>query len=161
MTRRTEDDALSSVAVRICWSVTRGRGSGLTRRYVFALIACLFFNSSVDSHFTRIDAETADGPEEVEEVPAELKRLEQANPEVDFRDAIKRRDFRFLGVAGFTLTVPGVPMSDENMPLLETHGVRVIPGTSDNPASLTLQISAARYAERYNKLLLDHLRKAR
>jgi hypothetical protein len=51
-------------------------------------------------------------------------------------------------------------MSDENIPLLETHGVRVIPGTSDNPVSLTLQMSASRYAERYNKLLLDHLRKA-
>ena len=125
----------------------------LTRRHVFAVVACLFFSGAV-----RIDAETAESPEDV---PAELKRLEHADPEVDFRDAIKRRDFRFLGVAGFTLTVPGVPMSDENIPLLETHGVRVIPGTSDNPVSLTLQMVAARYAERYNKLLLDHVRKAR
>ena len=130
----------------------------LTRRHVFALVACRFLSGVVGPYFKRIDAGTAESPEDV---PAELKRLEHADPEVDFRDAIKRRDFRFLGVAGFTLTVPGVPMSDENIPLLETHGVRVIPGTSDNPVSLTLQMSAARYAERYNKLLLDHLRKAR
>jgi len=130
----------------------------LTRRHVFALVACVFLSGVVGPYFKRIDAGTAESPEDV---PAELKRLEHADPEVDFRDAIKRRDFRFLGVAGFTLTVPGVPMSDENIPLLETHGVRVIPGTSDNPVSLTLQMSAARYAERYNKLLLDHLRKAR
>jgi hypothetical protein len=96
-----------------------------------------------------------------EDVPAELGRLEHADPEVDFRDAIRRRDFRFLGIAGFTLTVPGVPRSDENMLLLETQGVRVIPGTGDNPVSLKLQMRAARYAEHYNKLLLDHLSKGR
>jgi len=130
----------------------------LTRRHFFALGACLLFGGAVGPYSKRSDAETADGHEEV---PAELKRLEQADPEGDFRDAVKRQDLRFFGIAGFTLTVPGVPMSDENMPLLETNGVRVIPGTSDNPVNLTLQISAARYAERYNKLLLEHLRKAR
>ena len=52
-------------------------------------------------------------------------------------------------------------MSKENILLLESHGVRVIPGTSDNPVSLALQMHAARYAERYNKLLLDYLLKAR
>jgi len=59
-----------------------------------------------------------------EDVPAELERIEHADP------------------------------------LLEAHGVHVILGTSDNSTSLTLQMSAARYAERHYKLLLDHLRKA-
>src|SRR6478736_5109133 len=38
-----------------------------------------------------------------------LAHPERANPEKDCQRAIARHDFRFVGVAGFSLDVPGVP----------------------------------------------------
>lgn len=128
------------------------------RRFVTGLVACLLVGGPLDHSLKQLGDELTDSSDDV---PGELKRLERADPEVDFSDAIRRREFRFLGVAGFTLAIPGVPMSEENILLLETHGVRVIPGTSDNPVSLPLQMHAVRYAERYNKLLLEYLLKTR
>jgi len=68
--------------------------------------------------------------------------------------AISRRDFRFLAVSGFT-EIPGVPTAKDNV------FVRTLPGTSDSPVSAELQLSAIRYAETYNKRLLDHLSRQR
>ncbi len=97
----------------------------------------------------------------------ELRRLESADPAVDVTAAISRGDFRFLGIAGYTVTVPGVlsvtgqPSDRDNERLVARHGVRVMEGTSDDKAVLEFQLAAIRYAERYNTLLLKHLKQNR
>jgi hypothetical protein len=97
----------------------------------------------------------------------ELRRLESADPAADVTTAIARGDLRFLGIAGYTVTVPGVlsvtgpPSDKDNERLVARHGVRVIEGTSDDKAVLAFQMAAIRYAERYNTLLLQHLKQSR
>jgi len=108
------------------------------------------------------DAEKAD-----DAMAAALRRLESSDPAADVTAAIGRGDLRFLGVAGYTVTVPGVlsvtgQSSDkDNERLVGKHGVGVIEGTSDDKAVLAFQLAAIRYAERYNTLLLKHLKQNR
>lgn len=98
---------------------------------------------------------------------AALRRLESSDPAADVTAAIGRGDLRFLGIAGYTVTVPGVlsvtgqPSDKENERLAARHGVRVIEGTSDEKAVLAFQLAAIRYAERYNTLLLQHVKQTR
>jgi hypothetical protein len=125
------------------------------RRFVIGMCACLLGACHVGQS---IGLQSSAAGEE--DVPAELRRLKDANPEADAANAIARGDLRFLAVGGFTTDVPGVPTPKENS-LVRTHGVRAIPGTSDNPVSIELQILAVGYAERYNKHLLDHLSRGR
>jgi len=97
----------------------------------------------------------------------ELRRLESDDPAADVTAAIARGDLRFLGIAGYTVTVPGVlsvsgqPSNKDNERLVGRHGVRVIEGTSDDKAVIAFQLAAIRYAERYNTLLLQHLKQSR
>lgn len=108
------------------------------------------------------EAEKAD-----DAMAAALRRLETSDPAADLTAAIGRGDFRFLGIAGYTITVPGVlsvtgqPSDKDNERLVARHGVRVIEGTSDDNAVLAYQVAAIRYAERYNTLLLQHLKQNR
>jgi len=125
------------------------------RRLVIGMCACLL---GACHGGQSINPQRSEADEEA--VPAELRRLKDANPEADAANAIARGDLRFLAVGGFTTDVPGVPMPKENS-FVRTHGVRVIPGTSDNPVSIELQVLAVRYAERNNKHLLDHLSRGR
>jgi len=107
-------------------------------------------------------AETAD-----DGMAAALRRLESSDPAADVTAAIGRGDLRFLGIAGYTVTVPGVlsvtgqPSDKDNERLVAKHGVRTIDGTSDDKAVLAFQLAAIRYAERYNTLLLQHLKQNR
>lgn len=119
------------------------------------MCACLLGGCQGGQSISQQRSEAAEG-----EVPTELRRLKDANPEADAANAIARGDLRFLAVSGFTTDVPGVPMPRENS-FVRTQGIRVIPGTSDNPVSIELQVLAVRYAERYNKHLLDHLSRGR
>ena len=95
---------------------------------------------------------------------AALKRLENSDPAADVAAAIGRGDLRFLGIAGYTVTVPAVlsttaqPSDKDNERLVARHGVRIIEGTNDDKAALAFQLAAIRYAERYNTLLLQHLK---
>jgi hypothetical protein len=77
-----------------------------------------------------------------------------ANPEQDCTRAIGRHDFRFVGVAGYALDVPGVP--DYQTRYWKTNGVKVIRGTSD-VGDLGFNESARKYARRYNAHLLKYL----
>jgi len=79
---------------------------------------------------------------------------ERANPEKDFRRAIARHDFRFVGVAGFALDVPGVP--DYQTRSWKTNGVKVIAGTSD-VGHRDFNAAARVYATRHNAALLKYL----
>ncbi|RYG93927.1 MAG: hypothetical protein EON58_17345 [Alphaproteobacteria bacterium] len=75
------------------------------------------------------------------------------------RKAIKKHNLRFLGVAGYSVSIPGVPDEYDN-PLVKKRGVHVIAGTSDYRQSDEhdrLQSVAADYAERYNRLLMAYL----
>lgn len=82
-----------------------------------------------------------------------------ADYQEDFHQAIGRGDKRFIGVMGFTVQIPGVPDSDEN--IVKSYGVRIIEGTSesyDDSASRARQVFCEGYAKSYNELLLHHLR---
>jgi hypothetical protein len=98
---------------------------------------------------------------------AALRCLETSDPAADVAAAIGRGDLRFLGIAGYTVTVPGVlsvtgqPSDKDNERLVAKHGVRVIESTSDDKAILAFQLAAIRYAQRYNTLLLQHLKQTR
>lgn len=138
----------------LTWTLAQQSPPG-RRRFVIGMCACLFGACHGGQSISLQRSEAAE-----DDVPAELRRLKDANPEADAANAIARGDLRFLAVSGFSTDVPGVPMPKENS-FVRTHGVRLIPGTSDNPVSIELQVVAVRYAERYNKHLLDHLSRGR
>lgn len=89
----------------------------------------------------------------------ELNEIEGANPARDLQAAVARKDFRFVGIWGYTVEVPGL---NENDKRIQEQGVRMIEGTSDaltNELAAKFQEKARSYAERYNHLLLDYLKK--
>jgi hypothetical protein len=79
---------------------------------------------------------------------------DRANPEKDCERAIARKDFRFVGVAGFALDVPGV--ADYQTRYWKSNGVKVIAGTSD-VGQRDFNEAARVYARRYNAALLKYL----
>lgn len=88
-----------------------------------------------------------------------LRWLYSANPQRDLKEALSRGDRRFIGVYGFAPTVPGI--GPEN-PLCKRYGVRYLEGTSDAITSeedYKLNDLAEKYAEKYNLLLVQHLRR--
>ena len=73
-------------------------------------------------------------------------------------NCIKMGDLRFVGIRGYAVEVPGV---GENK-LTQEQGVRIIEGTSDaitGEQAAKFQEKAKSYAEKYNRLLLDYLKK--
>lgn len=93
---------------------------------------------------------------------ADLRRLEHADVQKDFNTAVKAKDFRFLGVLGFTVELPGIEKDQER--LKTAYGIKVIEGTSDaitSPEHRRLQDTAIEYARKYNRLLLMHIRQAK
>jgi hypothetical protein len=98
---------------------------------------------------------------------AELNRradsLSRLDPAVELKAAIASGDWRFLGVTGYVAVAPGVDLRDPMYPK-HPEGMRVIEGTSDTPvgeAGERFNTVAGVYAERYNRLLLQRLRKLR
>jgi hypothetical protein len=83
-----------------------------------------------------------------------LPHPDRANPERDCQRAIARNDFRFVGVAGYALDVPGVP--DYQTRYWKSNGVKVIAGTSD-VGQRDFNEAARAYARRYNAALLKYL----
>jgi hypothetical protein len=75
-----------------------------------------------------------------------LPQPDRANPERDCQRAIARNDFRFVGVAGYALDVPGVP--DYQTRYWKSNGVKVIAGTSD-VGQRDFNEAARAYARRY------------
>jgi hypothetical protein len=66
--------------------------------------------------------------------------------------ALRERDYRVLGVAGFTVETPGVTGE-----LARVYGILIIPGTSDgieSPEHGELNERARAYALEYNRALL-------
>jgi|CXWL01.1.fsa_nt_gi hypothetical protein len=98
----------------------------------------------------------AAGPElkEVEQ----LRWVEMADPIVDAKAAIERKDFALLGVRGYTWRIPGVEES-KKLEYSEKYGKRLIEGTDDvvlGPEHQRLIQLATKYAEKYNRYVLSY-----
>jgi hypothetical protein len=84
----------------------------------------------------------------------QIKKIESSNVTNDVAAAIKNSDFRFLVCVGFVGIVPGVPQW--NKELYKKYGTRVLDGTGDmimSEEQRKFKITAAAYADAYNKLL--------
>jgi hypothetical protein len=88
------------------------------------------------------------------EEEASLRKLIRLNAAKLAQDAIAESDLRFLGVAGYTITVPGI---DGNTCIARRNMVRVIEGTSDTPCEKGIQDSATKFARTYNLVVRTHL----
>ena len=92
---------------------------------------------------------------------AQLQWLDNADPIMDAHAAMAKGDNRLKAVAGFTISVPGVPSQKENE-YRERYGVAVISGTSDALESkeyARLNRLAIRYAEQYNGEVIKSVQK--
>jgi hypothetical protein len=88
-----------------------------------------------------------------------LKWVLNADPVKDARDAIRRDDFRFLAVKGFTISVPGIESHEQQ--LVKHYKYRVIEGTSDAVIDLEereIQNKVIEYAAQYNRAILHHVK---
>lgn len=86
-------------------------------------------------------------------LPGELLRLEHADPIADCNKAVEAGDYRFVGISGYGLNVPGAKRGVD----ISKYGCRAIPGTNDVIQSnehLRLQEVASEYAMLYNEHLV-------
>ena len=87
-----------------------------------------------------------------------LQWLDAADPQADAMQAIKQQDFRLLGLATRTLSIPGVGR-EESLKYEEACGVQLIEGISDVVRSdehLRLMQKARSYALKYNAIIKTH-----
>ena len=85
-----------------------------------------------------------------------LKALVARDPEKDARSAISKGKVEFLGVAGYSVTVPAGREPDIGGCLKRADGVKLIRGTSDviyGDEHMALIQQATAYAARYNALI--------
>ncbi|TNF86895.1 MAG: hypothetical protein EP300_12115 [Gammaproteobacteria bacterium] len=87
-----------------------------------------------------------------------LQWLDAADPQADANQAIKKGDFRLLGIATRSVTIPGVSQ-EESLKYEEACGVQLIEGISDVVRSdehLRLMQKARSYALKYNAIIKTH-----
>jgi hypothetical protein len=90
----------------------------------------------------------------------QLQWVENADPVADAKKAVDRSEFTFLGVYGFTWTIPGIDES-KKFELRKKYGLKIIEGTSDavqGDEHTRLQGLATEYAKKYNLYLLEHIK---
>lgn len=90
----------------------------------------------------------------------EIERLKKANPTTDLEQAWQARDYRFTGIYGYALGVPGVKADLRDL-AVERYGVKPILRTNDfirGPEQSEFQRLATQYAKIYNQLLWNKLR---
>lgn len=93
------------------------------------------------------------------EIIESLRWVESANPLEDVKEAISKKDYRFIGIAGRRIKVRGIP-DDKYFEYTEKYGINVMKGTSDityGDEHLRLIRLAEDYAKKYNQVLLRHL----
>ena len=81
--------------------------------------------------------------------------LDAADPQTDAQQALKKGDFRLLGLAARSVNIPGVSQ-DETLAYEEKCGVQLIDGYSDVVRSdehLRLMQKARSYALSYNAII--------
>lgn len=96
-------------------------------------------------------------PGPTEEV-TQLRWVEAADPIIDAKRVVKRKDFTLLGVNGYTWTIPGVAEADK-FAYRDKYGMKTIEGTSDmimGSEHERLIELATKYAKTYNEYLLNH-----
>jgi len=90
---------------------------------------------------------------------AQLDSVRAANPTADAEAALARGDYRLVGIQGYSLQVPGLNPRDWER-YGSTYGFRVVAGTDEITRSndqWALQGAAYRYAQAYNRLVLQRL----
>lgn len=94
--------------------------------------------------------------EEQMAIRQELMRLQTADPAKDLETALKQGDYRFVGLMGYALMVPGVDQDLFHKNYEHKFGFKVIKGTSDSfeiPEQEELVRIGTAYAERDNRFL--------
>ena len=84
-----------------------------------------------------------------------LQWLDAANPQTDAQQALKKGDFRLLGLAARSVNIPGVS-KEQSMKYELKCGVQLIDGISDVVRSdehLRLMQKARSYALKYNAII--------
>jgi len=97
----------------------------------------------------------ATGSGDVDPYVKQLQWLDAANPQTDAQQALKKGDFRLLGLATRSVNIPGVAKQDSLKYELKC-GVQLIDGISDVVRSdehLRLMQKARSYALKYNAII--------
>ena len=86
-----------------------------------------------------------------------IESLFRWSPETLAKEVLKQRNIGFLGIAGFSVSVPGVEIEDRCM--FKPTKVYVIPGTSDilTARQAAIQEKATAFAVTYNRIIRDHV----
>jgi hypothetical protein len=116
------------------------------RNLLVLIFLSLFLTACVESKFDKAQSE----------VIKQLEWLNDANPQVDFVKAIQKSDFRFFGVYGRSMFVPGINIKCLN----QDKDIRFIEGTSDAYQGYEhekLNAIAWVYADNYNIRMLRYL----
>ncbi len=88
---------------------------------------------------------------------AELQNLVETDPISTAQSAIENGKLEYLGVAGYSISVPGIDDTDCSIGGAFVH---VMPGTTDfrcGPAHTELIRRASLFARQYNAIVKDHL----
>jgi len=103
-------------------------------------------------------ASCATSSSEIEPYVQKLQWLDAADPQADANQAVKKNDFRLLGLATRTVNIPGISKED-SLKYEESCGVQLIEGVSDVVRSdehLRLMQKARSYALKYNAIVKTH-----
>ena len=87
-----------------------------------------------------------------------LQWVDAADPQADANQAVKKKDFRLLGLATRSVHLPGVSQ-DDSLWYEQNCGVQLIEGISDVVRSdehLRLMQKARSYALQYNAIIKQH-----
>jgi hypothetical protein len=87
-----------------------------------------------------------------------LQWLNAADPQADANQAVKKNDFRLLGLATRSVNIPGIS-KELSLKYEESCGVQLIEGISDVVRSdehLRLMQKARSYALKYNAIVKTH-----
>ena len=87
-----------------------------------------------------------------------LQWLDAADPQADANQAVKKNDFRLLGLATRSVNIPGIS-KELSLKYEESCGVQLIEGISDVVRSdehLRLMQKARSYALKYNAIIKIH-----
>ncbi|MCL6416909.1 hypothetical protein MIB92_14705 [Aestuariirhabdus sp. Z084] len=120
-------------------------------RYVLILFACLTIASCEKTEREKLE----------QEILEEMGWLYSADPIEDALEAIDNKDYRFMAVYGYSLSIPSVPNKCFSSWEEIESKTKPIKGTSDaieNYEHAKLNLIAREYAERYNVQLFFYLK---
>lgn len=95
--------------------------------------------------------------------PLNLYSVQFTSPNEDLKKTLAQQDKRFIGIRSYALVIPGITGGPSNEEV-KRYGYRVVAGTTDAlsaPWQSELQSRARSYAERYNRLLMEELKRSK